>query len=115
MDNELNANELQYIESRLTNDRKSTGVAYLLWFFLGYLGAHNFYIGRKLLGVLEVLLALIGWGLVAVTFGLSLAPIGILLLIDLFTIPGGIRKDLEKKRQRLIEERKMSATGPVTA
>ncbi|MCP3902207.1 MAG: TM2 domain-containing protein [Planctomycetes bacterium] len=28
------------------NENKSTGVAYLLWFFLGGFGAHRFYCGR---------------------------------------------------------------------
>ncbi len=28
-------------------NQKSAGVAYLLWFFLGGLGAHRFYFGRK--------------------------------------------------------------------
>lgn len=52
--------------------RKDIGVAYLLWFFLGFLGAHKFYLGRIGMGVLYIL-----------TAGLF----GIGWLIDLFTLP----------------------------
>ena len=36
--------EMQLIESRVANDKKSVGVAYGLWFFLGLWGIHNFYL-----------------------------------------------------------------------
>jgi TM2 domain-containing membrane protein YozV len=29
---------------------KSKGIAYLLWFFLGWIGGHKFYLGVVLLG-----------------------------------------------------------------
>lgn len=50
---------------------KSKGTAYLLWFFLGALGAHKFYLGKVGTG-----------GLYLFTLGLF----GIGLLIDLFTL-----------------------------
>jgi TM2 domain-containing membrane protein YozV len=56
---------------------KSTGVAYLLWFFLGAFGAHQFYMGKT--GRAISMLLTIGW----LTVG---------LWIDLFTIPRQIRK-----------------------
>ncbi|MHC5113700.1 MAG: TM2 domain-containing protein [Planctomycetota bacterium] len=31
----------------MNENNKSTGVAYLLWFFLGCWGGHRFYLGRK--------------------------------------------------------------------
>lgn len=34
--------------------RKNVGVAYLLWFFFAYLGAHKFYLGRPLMGSLYI-------------------------------------------------------------
>lgn len=33
---------------RFEADRKSQLVAYLLWFFLGFFGAHRFYLGHTL-------------------------------------------------------------------
>ncbi len=52
--------------------RKDVGVAYLLWFFLGALGAHKFYLGRIGMGVLYIFTG---------------ALLGIGWLVDLFTLP----------------------------
>lgn len=56
---------------------KETGMAYLLWFFLGALGVHHFYLGNKGKGILYLC-----------TLGL----LGIGLLIDLFTLPTQVAK-----------------------
>lgn len=50
---------------------KSKTTAYLLWFFLGFLGVHKFYLGKTLMGILYFF-----------TFGIF----GIGWLIDLFTL-----------------------------
>lgn len=50
---------------------KSTGTAYLLWFFLGFLGAHKFYLDKVGMGILYLF-----------TFGFF----GLGLFIDLFTL-----------------------------
>lgn len=56
---------------------KSVGVAYVLWFFLGVIGVHQFYLGKVGRGVSYIFT--LGW-------------LGIGLLIDLFTLPGQVRK-----------------------
>jgi len=63
-------------------NRKSVGATYLLWFFLGFLGAHRFYAGRTGSGIAQLVLcfSVIGW--------IVLLP---WLLADLFLIPGIIR------------------------
>lgn len=58
-------------------NQKSTGVAYLLWLFLGVLGVHQFYLGKTGRGLLYLF-----------TFGGLL--IGV--LIDLFTLPAQVRQ-----------------------
>lgn len=61
---------------------KSIGVAYVLWFFLGFLGIHHFYLGRNGMGIAYLLLTvLLGW------VGLGLIIVGVALLVDLFLIP----------------------------
>lgn len=55
---------------------KSVGLAYVLWFFLGVLGIHHFYLGKVGRGLL--------WLLTAGLFGIG-------LLVDLFTLPAQVR------------------------
>lgn len=57
--------------------QKKTGLAYLFWFFLGAFGAHNFYLNRNGLGFLYL-------------FTLGLFGVGV--LVDLFILPGRVRK-----------------------
>ena len=95
-----------YLQSKM----KSRGVAYLLYFFLGGVSAHRFYIGK--LGVIQLAFSLIGWFFlvigwmnlstnpkITVTFigtGAGLLIIwAIWMLIDLFTI--GSMVDEQKK------------------
>ncbi|WP_347267139.1 TM2 domain-containing protein [Paracoccus sp. (in: a-proteobacteria)] len=65
---------------------KSTGTAYLLWFFLGSLGGHRFYLGKT--GTAMLMLACTVIGL------FTLFPLLVTLLIglyDLFTLPSQVR------------------------
>ena len=59
------------------NFMKSKGIAYLLWFFLGGLSAHRFYLGQTGMGILYLL-----------TFQLF----GIGWIIDLFILGGMVDK-----------------------
>ena len=102
--------------------RKSVGLSYLLWFFLGTLGVHRFYLGSEKMGAFILSVGLFGWiwliaGIVA-TIGsdeaaveptsgvvmlvglLAIAIVGIILLVDLFRIP-----DLCKQsNERILDE-----------
>lgn len=62
---------------------KKTGIAYLLWFFLGILGVHHFYLGK------------IGRG---VGYLLTLGWLSIGLWIDLFTLPSQVRQVNTQRR-----------------
>ncbi len=51
-------------------EKKSLLVAYLLWFFLGYVGAHRFYLGKLISGLVMLVLSAVVLALTIVSFGL---------------------------------------------
>ena len=72
-------------------EKKSLLVAYLLWFFLGYIGAHRFYLGRPISGFLMLALSAITLVLSLVSFGFLAflwVVVGLWWLIDALLIPG---------------------------
>lgn len=79
--------ENQFKEVVFEENRKSKGIAYLLWFFLGWFGVHRFYAGYTKSGVIQLLLSLSVIGLPIMAFW---------LLLDIFLIPGLINdKNME--------------------
>ncbi len=64
-------------------NKKTALVAYLLWFFLGLFGGHNFYLGRTGVAVTQLILSLIFVGLIITIFW---------VLVDAFLIPGWVRR-----------------------
>lgn len=73
--------------------KKSIAVAYVLWFFLGGLGAHNFYLGRNGVAVTQLILMILGVLTAVLVVGLFLiGGVGIWVLIDAFIIPGTVER-----------------------
>lgn len=74
------------------SNKKSIGVAYLLWLFLGGIGAHRFYLGSVGLGLFQLALCIIGVLTSVIGIGfLFLSPLCIWVLVDAFLIPGMTR------------------------
>jgi hypothetical protein len=108
----VSEHELSILDSGLAKYRKSTALAYVLWIFLGGLGIHKFYIGKTGMGVFYLLL--LGGLIVGTITGRSQATepamivagscgliLGILLLVDLFTIPRQIRRaNIQAEREK---------------
>ncbi|WIJ25913.1 TM2 domain-containing protein [Devosia sp. RR2S18] len=72
-------------------EKKSLIVAYVLWFFLGYVGAHRFYLGRPVSALVLLALSASILLLTFVSFGfLSFLwfIVGLWWLIDALLIPG---------------------------
>ncbi|WP_045387866.1 TM2 domain-containing protein [Falsirhodobacter sp. alg1] len=91
------------IEQRVTNESKSAGIAYALWFFTGSLGGHRFYLGRTGTGLAMLALLIVGVATSILGVGLALlAALGIWVLIDAFLIPGMISADRNALRDRLL-------------
>ena len=63
-------------------NKKTALVAYLLWFFLGLFGAHNFYLKRTGVAVAQLILSLTLVGMVITA---------VWALVDAFLIPGWVR------------------------
>jgi TM2 domain-containing membrane protein YozV len=91
----LTDSQRMLIEQRITNDKPSTGVAYLLWFFLWFVGGHRFYLGRT------------GTAITMLVFSITvigLAVTAVWAFIDLFLIPSIVRENVDAQRQRLTLE-----------
>ncbi|CAD2072002.1 TM2 domain-containing protein [Phocicoccus pinnipedialis] len=94
----LSLNEKIYVESYVENNKKSMLLAYLLWFFLGMLGIHRFYLGRWISGLILLLLtALTSWW----TAGI---PTIIWLFIDMFLIIPMVNSTKRKAYREAIRE-----------
>ena len=86
--------------------KKSSGVAYLWWFLLGFLGAHRFYLKRPGSGIAQATANIGGTWLafrdMGNTAGWVLAVIGGLwVLVDMFLIPGMVRANNTALAERL--------------
>ena len=88
-------------------NKKSTGAAYLLWFFLGGFGAHRFYLGQTGTAIAQLLLALLGW----LPLFIGWAVLGIWLIVDLFLIPNIIRDENMKLVDNLSGQPARGAPG----
>jgi TM2 domain-containing membrane protein YozV len=78
------------IEQRISNEKPSTGTAYLLCIFLGIVGGHRFYLGRKGSAIAMLLLTCTIVG-IAITL--------IWHFVDYFLIPGMIREKIGQLRR----------------
>jgi TM2 domain-containing membrane protein YozV len=92
------------IEQRIANEKPSTGTAYLLAIFLGWFGAHRFYLGRTGSAVTMLILTCTIVG-IAITL--------VWHFVDLFLIPGMIRERVEQLRRDFTME--AMATAPTGA
>ena len=87
---------------------KSIGTAYVLWFFLGGLSVHRFYLGFPVSGAIQAALLPISWALIfsgSLAAFLTMTAGGLWILADAFVIPS-LAREANARRRRL-------ALGPV--
>jgi len=102
---QLSTQQQMLVEQRLSNEKKSTGVGYLLWFFLAGFSVHRFYLGRPGTAAAQIALFWGGLLLSAVLIGIPmLIAFGVWWLVDGFLIGGMIEKDASDKRARIMTE-----------
>ena len=76
---------------RYDANKKSMVVSYLLWFFLGMLGAHRFFLDQRNGAIAQLALFLVG--LVTSFIGVGIIILGglaIWVIVDAFLIPGWV-------------------------
>ncbi len=82
--------------------KKSSGICYLLWFFLGGFGAHRFYLGRTRSAIAMLVISIVSWILIFVAIGaLGFIVIGIWWIVDAFLSPGIVRDNNQALQQRI--------------
>lgn len=73
-------------------NKKSIGLAYALWFFLGTMGGHRFYAGRTGTAVAMLAITVASFLLMFVFVGfVTIFITAVWALVDAFLIPGWIR------------------------
>lgn len=73
-------------------NKKSTLVAYLLWWFLGIFGAHRFYLGATGSAIAQLVITVVSIPLCLFIIGfLTLCAVGVWVIVDAFLIPGMIQ------------------------
>ncbi|VVE36734.1 TM2 domain-containing protein [Pandoraea anhela] len=94
--------------------KKSSGIAYLLWFFFGGLGGHRFYAKRTGTAVAQLVLWIVGLSTIFLG-GLGVFILGALyiwVVVDAFLIPGLIRSyNLKLAAQVAAPSATMAATN----
>ncbi len=71
---------------------KSMLLAYVLWFFLGSLGIHRFYLGATRSAIIILILTILSIVLSVVGVGPLLGLVVVIwLIVDIFLIPGMVR------------------------
>ena len=83
--------------------KKSTGISYLLWIFLGGFGAHRFYLGRTGSAIAMLVIYILSFILLFAAGGglLGFIVIGIWWIVDAFLIPGIVRDNNQALQQRI--------------
>ena len=92
---QLDNQEKLLVDNQVANKSKKAVVAWLLWLFLGGLGAHRFYMGRTGTAVVMLILSLTLFGtIISVPW----------MIIDAFRIQGWIHQNQEQIEQETITQ-----------
>lgn len=100
---ELDSRQLAIAQSELENKKKSTVIAYVLWFFLGSFGGHRYFVGKIGSGIAMAALWLIGvlttWLFIGFLF---LAILYVWVIIDAFLLHGWVSRYNERLEREIL-------------
>ena len=103
-DTKNKSEKLALLQMHYSTRAKSVATTYLLWFFLGFWGIHRFYLGQAQLGLLTIGACVVLSILAMFTYGISLIPLAIWWMVELFTLMDtvksinlGIEEDLRRQ------------------
>lgn len=97
---QLTNEERLLVNSEIEKRKKNAVVAYLLWFFLGFMGGHRYFFGKT---GSAIAMTLIFWLLVWL-FGLGALITGIWALVDVFQINGWLKKDQDNIENEVAQQ-----------
>jgi TM2 domain-containing membrane protein YozV len=110
LDLDRDSNRQFVIDTTVETARKSTALAYVLWFLFDGLGIHNFYLGKPILAGLQLTGTLayfatkqMGGPMLLLALPILIAVL-ISLLVDMCLMPARVRAHSERLRARLEEQ-----------
>ncbi|RXZ84919.1 TM2 domain-containing protein [Paenibacillaceae bacterium] len=92
---QLETRELLLLEQEVKNHGKNMVVAYILWYFLGLFGAHNFYMQRNGVAVAQLVLTITIIGLFVNV---------IWLIVDAFLLHQWVKDHNQHLEARIIDQ-----------
>ena len=95
MKSRLDARQLMIVESEIKNQGKNMIVAYVLWYFLGFLGGHRFYMKRTGSAIAQLILSITIIG-IFVTF--------IWWVVDAFLLHNWVKEHNRELEYRLVSQ-----------
>ncbi|MEC2346788.1 Predicted membrane protein [Paenibacillus barengoltzii J12] len=91
---QLDTRELLLLESEVKNQGKNMFVAYILWYFLGIVGGHRFYMKKIGTAVTQLILSLTVVGLIVT---------GIWWIVDAFLVHTWVKQHNAEVENRIID------------
>ena len=91
---QLDTRELLLLESEVKSQGKNMIVAYILWYFLGIVGGHRFYMGKIGTAVTQLILSLTVVGLIVT---------GIWWIVDAFLVHTWVKRHNAEVENRIID------------
>lgn len=108
----LSERQLLLLNSEMEKHKKSTALAYVLLVFFGFIGIHQFYIGKIFAGLTHLFICC---GIVisalqtypkepSVEWAIIVLVLLLLVIWDLFTLRRQIRKVFEEREQKALKQ-----------